>query len=253
MTGSTHLSRLRSERTLSSHDQIVRVLGSEILMGVHPPAANMPPEPDLLNRFQVSRTVLREVMKTLAAKGMVISKTRVGTRVLDPVNWNFFDAEVLSWKVADGMDAEFRRHLVEIRRGVEPRAAALAAERATDEDAEELRRCIAAMRVRGHTQRSFAEADLQFHLAVGGASKNPLMRSMAAVIEAALLASFSLSSPLEVRERQDEVTDAHERIVDAIVAHDAAAAAAAMLKVIDLGNERTETEERAAQRAPAEA
>ncbi|HET6969741.1 MAG TPA: FCD domain-containing protein, partial [Phenylobacterium sp.] len=188
MTGSMHFSRLSSERTLSSHDQIVRVLGTEILAGVHPPGLNMPPEPDLLNRFQVSRTVLREVMKTLAAKGMVTSKTRVGTWVLDPVNWNFFDAEVLSWKVAQGLDVGFRRHIGEIRRAVEPRAAALAAERATAEDAAELRSCIAAMRAEGHTPRSFAEADLQFHLAIGAASKNPLMRSMAAVIEAALLA-----------------------------------------------------------------
>src|SRR5687767_13295426 len=98
MTASTHRSRSRSERKLSSHDQIARLLGTEILTGVHAPGAKLPPEPDLLKRFQVSRPKLREAMKTLVAKGMVISKTRVGTRVLDPVNWNFFDAEVLSWK-----------------------------------------------------------------------------------------------------------------------------------------------------------
>lgn len=249
MNSSMLFSRLGSGRALSSHDQIVRALGTEILAGVHPPGANMPPEPELLSRFQVSRTVLREVMKTLAAKGMVVSKTRVGTRVLDPLNWNFFDAEVLSWKVAQGMDAEFHRHLGEIRRAVEPRAAALAAERATAEDIAELRRAIAAMREQAHTRRSFAEVDLQFHLAVGAASKNPLMRSLAAVIEAVLLASFSMSSPLERRERQEEVTDAHERIVDAIVAHDADAAAAAMLNVIDIGLERIEGEARKARRA----
>jgi DNA-binding FadR family transcriptional regulator len=252
MNASIHVSRLASERTLSSHDQMVRTLGIEILTGVYPPGANMPSEPELLSRFQVSRTVLREVMKTLAAKGMVFSKTRVGTRVLDPVNWNFFDAEVLSWKVAHGMDPEFRRHLVEIRRAVEPRAAALAAERATSEDIAELRRGIAAMRVRGHTRRSFAEADLQFHLSVGAASKNPLMRSLAAVIEAALLASFSLSSPVEQRERQDDTADAHEQIVDAIVARDPGAAAAAMLNVIELGDDRADAEERLGRAAAAE-
>ena len=253
MSGSIHLSRLGSERTLSTHDQIARVLGTEILAGIHRAGENLPSEPDLLNRFQVSRTVLREVMKTLAAKGMVTSKTRVGTWVLEPVHWNFFDADVLSWKVAQGMDSEFRRHLVEIRRAVEPRAAALAAERATDDDAAELRRCIAAMRGEGHTPRSFAEADLQFHLAVGAASKNPLMRSMAAVIEVALLASFSLSSPVERREGPAEVTDAHEQIVDAIVARDPSAAAAAMLKVIDLGDERIEAGERTLRRARSKA
>jgi DNA-binding FadR family transcriptional regulator len=242
MNTHAHVSRLASERTLSSHDQIVRVLGSEILTGVHKPGMNMPPEPELLARFQISRTVLREVMKTLAAKGMVVSKTRVGTRVLDPVNWNFFDAEVLSWKVALGMDPEFRRNLVEIRRAVEPRAAALAAERATDDDIEELRRCIALMRADGHTRGSFAEADLEFHLAVGAASKNPLMRSMAAVIEAALIASFSLSSPTDRRELQDSTSDAHEKIVDAIAARDPVGAAQAMLGVIEVGYDRIESE-----------
>jgi DNA-binding FadR family transcriptional regulator len=96
------------------------------------------------------------------------------------------------------------------------------------------------MRQAGHTRRSFAEADLQFHLAVGAASKNPLIRSMAGVIEAALLASFSLSSPLEGRERQQESADEHEQIVHAIVARDPVAAAAAMLKVIDVGDENSQ-------------
>jgi DNA-binding FadR family transcriptional regulator len=221
------------------------VLATEILAGVHQPGANMPSESELLSRFRISRPMMREVLKTLAAKGLVISKTRVGTRVLDPVNWNFFDAEVLSWRADVGMDATFCRHLFEIRRAIEPRAAALAAERATAGDVAELRQAIAAMRAAGHTRPSFAEADLRFHLAVGAASKNPLMRSTAAVIEAALLTSFSLSSPLEGRERQQEAADEHEQIVDAIVARDPVAAAAAMLKVIDVGDENIQRAGRA--------
>ena len=74
------LSRLAVDRALSSHDQIAMILGTEILRGTHKPGGNMPAEPDLIARFQVSRTVIREVMKTLAAKGLVVSKTRVGTR-----------------------------------------------------------------------------------------------------------------------------------------------------------------------------
>ncbi|HEX4677517.1 MAG TPA: GntR family transcriptional regulator, partial [Steroidobacteraceae bacterium] len=65
------LSRLAVDRALSSHDQIATILGTEILRGVHRPGDNMPPEPDLIARFQVSRTVMREVMKTLSAKGLV--------------------------------------------------------------------------------------------------------------------------------------------------------------------------------------
>src|ERR1700747_2911796 len=116
------LSRLAVDRALSSHDQIAAILGTEILRGIHRPGDNMPAEPDLIARFQVSRTVMREVMKTLAAKGLVMSKTRIGTRVRDPVHWNFFDVDVLVWRVRVGLDDEVMRSLTEIRRG--PGAAA---------------------------------------------------------------------------------------------------------------------------------
>ncbi len=228
------------ERALSSHDQIARVLGQEILTGVYGPGANLPPEPELLTRFKISRTVLREVMKTLAAKGFIISKTRVGTRVQPSVYWNLFDADVLSWKVALGLDRAFRQNLFEIRRAVEPACAALAAERRTEAQLEQLRAGVAAMREPGHTSRSFADADLAFHLAVGDASGNPMMRSLAGVIETALVASFSLSSPTWDREVHRSTVDAHEAIVDAIEARDGPGAARAMLHVVDVGFERIE-------------
>src|SRR3546814_8725931 len=97
-----------TEGTLSSHDQVARALGTEILAGVYPPGSKIPGESEILHRFGVSRTVLREVLKTLAAKGLIVSKTRVGTTVLDSSHWNFFDADVLSWKVSQGFDAHFR-------------------------------------------------------------------------------------------------------------------------------------------------
>src|SRR3546814_9601716 len=89
-----------TEGTLSSHDQVARALGTEILAGVYPPGLKIPGESEILHRFGVSRTVLREVLKTLTAKGLIVSKTRVGTTVLALLHWNFFDADVLSWKVS---------------------------------------------------------------------------------------------------------------------------------------------------------
>src|SRR3546814_5553456 len=75
----------------------------------------------------------------------VCSKTRVGTTVLDSSHWNFFDADVLSWKVSQGFDAHFRHDLTQVRLALEPAAAAEAAERRSDEDVADLRRCIAQM------------------------------------------------------------------------------------------------------------
>src|SRR3546814_583544 len=134
-----------TEGTLSSHDQVARALGTEILAGVYPPGSKIPGESEILHRFGVSRTVLREVLKTLTAKGLIVSKTRVGTTVLDSSHWNFFDADVLSWKVSQGFDAHFRHDLTQVRLALEPAAAAEAAERRSDEDVADLRRCIAQM------------------------------------------------------------------------------------------------------------
>jgi len=233
-----HVSRLAVERAMSSHDQIAAVLGTEILKGIHRPGANMPPEADLIERFQISRTVLREVMKTLTAKGFVASKTRIGTRVLDPSNWNYFDADVLAWRVRMGLDDEFRLSLTEIRRAIEPVAAGLAARRRTSADIVALRGHVALMGRTDHTRQSFAEADLEFHLTIGAASGNPLMRSVAGVIEAALVASFSQSSPVDDADDHEHTVNTHAAVVDAVEARDEQAAATAMLEAIDIGYRR---------------
>lgn len=232
------LSRLALERAKSSHDQIAALLGMELLKGLYPPGTNMPPEPELIARFHVSRTVIREVMKTLAAKGFVISKTRVGTRVRERVHWNYFDADVLAWRVRLGFDDEFMLRLVEVRRALEPAAAALAAQRHTSEHVTQLRECLRQMGRGGHTRQSFAEADLDFHLVIGAATGNPMMRSVAGVIEAALVASFMYSSPVDDPLDYHATVAAHSGVVDAIEAGDAAAATKAMLRVINMGVER---------------
>lgn len=237
----SRLSRLTLERALSSHDQVATILGTEILKGVHPPGSIMPGEPELLARFEVSRTVLREVMKTLAAKGLVVSKTRVGTRVREPIHWNFFDADVLAWRVRIGLDDAFLGSLTEVRRALEPAAAALAAQRRKDTDIVRLRELVLQMARTSHTRQSFSETDLDFHVAIGAASSNPLMRSVAAVIEAALAASFSHSSPIDDPDDHERTVNAHAAIVDAIESRDEVAAARAMLEVIDIGAQRIET------------
>lgn len=232
------LSRLALERAKSSHDQIAAILGTELLRGAYAPGGNMPSEPELIERFQVSRTVMREVMKTLAAKGFVISKTKVGTRVRDPVYWNYFDADVLAWRVRLGLDDEFMTNLTEVRRALEPAAAALAAKQRSPADIARLRECVRQMARTDHTRQSFAEADLDFHLAIGSASGNPLMRSMASVIETALVASFAHSSPVDDPADHEATVNGHAAIVDAIEAGDGRTAAAAILKVIDIGVNR---------------
>ena len=137
-----------------------------------------------------------------------------------------------------GLDDEFRLRLTEVRRAIEPVAAGLAARRRTAADVVALRDHVALMGRSDHTRQSFAEADLDFHLTIGAASGNPLMRSMAGVIEAALVASFSQSSPVDDWSDHENTVNTHAAIVDAIEARDEQAAATAMLQAIDIGYRR---------------
>ncbi|MBL8710964.1 MAG: FadR family transcriptional regulator [Rhodospirillaceae bacterium] len=216
-------------------EQVVRAMGLSILSGEYPEGALLPPEADLMARFGVSRTVLREVLKTLAAKGLVVSKTRVGTRVRPQVNWNMFDSDLLSWRVELGMDVRFLGSLYEIRLAVEPAAAALAALRRSDAQLARLRAIIEEFRRKDHTRASFAETDLAFHLEVAAASGNPFMRAVGAIIEAALVVTFADTAPVEDQARLHSTAEEHAAIVEAIAAGDATAAARAMTDVIETG------------------
>ncbi len=216
-------------------EQIVRAMGVSILRGDYPEGALLPAEGDLMAQFGISRTVLREVLKTLAAKGLVVSKTRVGTKVRAQVDWNMFDSDLLGWRLDLGMDLRFLNSLYEIRLAVEPAACALAALRRSDESVARMRGLIDEFRQPGHTRLSFAEVDLALHLEIAAASGNPFMRSVGAIIEAALMASFVNSAPVSDTARQQNSTEEHAAIVEAIARGDAPGAAAAMTSVIEEG------------------
>ncbi len=210
---------------------MVDELGKAIVAGAFPIGSILPGDSELLQRFKVSRTILRESMKTLAAKGMVVPRARVGTRVTEKIHWNMFDNEVLSWHFESGVDQEFLLHLYDIRMAFEPFAAGLVAERASQEDIDVLRGLAAALADPEHTSDSLAVADLHFHLAITEASQNPFMRSLGGLIEAALVGMFRMSAP-PASNGFSNIAETHTAIVDAIAARDSAAARKAMEFVI---------------------
>lgn len=184
--------------------------------------------------------MLREAVKTLVAKGLLSTKARVGTVVRPRAARNMFDPDVLARHLDAGIDKSFLTDLAEIRLAIEPRTAALAAERRTETDLTLMRTAIERMRAEAARQTAdFAEADLSLHIAVANAAGNPFMRSIGAAIEAALRASFQLSAPVDSDDYRATVA-AHEQIVDAIAERDAAAAATAMTNVILIGLRRHE-------------
>lgn len=216
------------------HDEIAAALGMEILSGARAPGSRMPTLGEMFERFGVSRVLMREVIKTLTAKGMVASKSRVGTHVRDSSHWNWFDPEVLGWRVRLGLDPVFLAHLTEMRRAVEPGGAALAARHRSGDDVARLRAVLDAMAAARGDRRAFAQADLAFHIAVAAASGNPMFRAFAAVVETALAASFTISSPADPESAARNIAR-HAAIADAIEARDSDAAHRAMLTVIDDG------------------
>ena len=218
----------------AGHDEIVATLGSEILSGSLAPGSRIPTAEELQERFGASRVLMREVTKTLVAKGLVAAKSRVGTHVLSPEYWNWFDPDVLGWRIRLGLDAQLIVHLGQLRRAVEPAAAAAAAEHRTETDVRAMRQALAAMSRAGTDRRAFSAADLEFHIAVAAASGNPLFRSFTSVVETALGAYLSLSTPVDATIMAESVRQ-HTRIADAIEARDAGKAAQSMLDVIDIG------------------
>ncbi|MBA4774526.1 MULTISPECIES: FadR/GntR family transcriptional regulator [Agrobacterium] len=224
----------------NSHAHVVSELGSAIVSGRIAEGSLLPNDAELSMRFGVSRTVLRETMKTLAAKRLVEPKAKVGTRVLDRSSWNFFDPDVLGWRCEAGIDQEFVKHLAEIRLALEPAAAAAAALQASNDDIVSLYVIAAKFDNPKHTPESIAKVDLEFHLAVAHMSGNPFMRSASGLIEAALAISFQLSSPAASTGTIAEIASNHLRIVHAIAARDADAAVKAMRHVIEVGKDRTQ-------------
>ena len=234
MTGLIVIPTLRAR---SNHAEVARSVGIDIIAGRHGEGARIPGDAELMATFGVSRTVLRESVKTLVAKGLLTTKAGVGTVVRGRSAWNMFDVDVLAWHLDVGIDKRFLSDLAEIRLAVEPHAAALAAARRTDADLVELHRSMELMRNEPPDSTAFADADLALLIAVANASGNPFMRSIGAVIEAALRASFLRSAPVEPEDHAT-VLLWHQRIVDAIAEQDADAAAAAMTAVIHNGRRR---------------
>ena len=117
----------------SMHARIVRTLGMRIVAGEFAPGERLPTEAVLLAEYDVSRPVLREAVRVLVAKGLVLSKQRAGAVVRPRSEWHLLDPDVLYWLIQTKPQAEFVDTLLTARRVFEPATAALAAKVATDE------------------------------------------------------------------------------------------------------------------------
>jgi DNA-binding FadR family transcriptional regulator len=221
------------------HSQVIWTLGVSIVSGQYPEGSILPGDTELQKQQGVSRTVVREALKTLAAKGLIEARTRVGTRVRPRQHWNLFDGDVLAWHFEAGADVAFLGSLAEMRLAIEPEAAAHAAQRRTPRQAETLLGWADRMGDTSNTAESFARFDLEFHRAVADASGNPFMRSISALVELGLMASFTLSSPVADPVAFERSVMVHRAIASFIRDGDAEGARGAMRQAIEDGYSRT--------------
>ena len=150
------------------------------------PGDALPPEAELALQLEVSRTVVREAIKVLASKGLVEPRPKTGTRALARNHWNLTDPDVLRWQVSGGVDVALCRELLEVRGILEPRAAALAAARRTEADANRLLALLDEMGDVVDDPARYIASDLRFHSSILEISQNVLLSQLAATIRAAL-------------------------------------------------------------------
>ncbi|EMI40435.1 GntR domain-containing protein [Rhodopirellula sp. SWK7] len=228
------MENMRSRRNLCG--QVVHDLGCQILAGDVKPGEPLPQEAVLCDKMGVSRTVIREAIKSLAAKGLVDSRAKRGTIVLPARSWNYLDPEVLDWQSrADTGDSQLF-FLTEFRQTIEPAAAALAAERASDEQLQAIRAAFEQMEENTDKVDEFLKADLQFHTEILHATGNLFFSPVANVIHVSLASSLRVTN----RQASDNRTSIppHRKVLDAICARDADAAREAMRSLLKDANER---------------
>lgn len=198
------------------HGNTVDFLGEAIVAGRYLEGGAIPPEPVLCEELGVSRTVVRESIKSLVAKGLIHTGPKVGTRVLPSDQWNWFDADVIAWQAKAGLTPEFIRDLQDLRRVVEPAAVKLAALRATAEDIAHIEAAYAGMKQAVFEGGDYITFDLRFHQGLLAASHNRMLVQMSKALSALLRTSFELSTikkdgPLNSLPQ-------HRAVLDAVVA-----------------------------------
>src|SRR5262245_25822905 len=215
----------------NAHGHTVDRIGEAVVGGRYAVGSTLPAEPLLCDEFGVSRTVVREAVKSLAAKGLLVAGPKVGTRVLPSDNWNWFDPDVVAWQTHAGLTREFLRDLQELRRVVEPAAVRMAAERATARDIAEIEAAYAGMTHAVQHGGECVASDLRFHQGLLRAGGNRMMVQMSKAIGALLRTSFEVSTTL--LDGPASSLPLHRAVLDAVVGHKPEQAERASLRLID--------------------
>ena len=225
---------------------IARDLGVQIVSGRFKPGDILHGEIETSGRLQVSRTAYREAVRILAAKGLVKALPKVGTRVSPQAQWHLLDPDVLGWIFEFEPDETMLANLFELRRIVEPEAAALAASRRTDQDLKAMAGALKGMSRYTLSSEAGRAADQEFHAALLRSTGNVFIESLTAGVGAAVTWT-TIYKGLHSPHLRNSVPD-HQRVYEAVVARQVPAARAAMADLIDLALRDTTAARRASKK-----
>jgi len=233
----------------SLHRSVAQDIGARILNGEFAPGTLLPNEAEWCKSFGVSRTAVREAIKMLMGKGLIISRPRIGSRVLPRAQWNLLDRDVLGWYVAAAKQSHFLAHMQQVREILEPETAALAAANHTAEQMQAIEEAYAAMAA-AKTLAAWNDADVKFHFAILQAAGNELLVPLGFMIESALSNMFAFTAAHN--EDMRKALPLHEAILTAIKRRSAdAARKAARILLADTNNVIGRSGKRAARAAKA--
>lgn len=203
-------------------------LGRDIVTGRY---ANkpFPTEAELTAQHSVSRSVTREAVKMLTAKGLLSARPRVGTVVQPATSWNLFDDDVLRWMLERKFSLTLLRQFSELRVAIEPAAAALAAQAADGAGRQRIEAGFQRMVAAEAGKDDSLESDIAFHVAILQASGNPFYMQFRDLVETALRTSIRFTNRFKGRSAS---LPAHQAVRDAIFAGDPAMARVRMEAII---------------------
>jgi DNA-binding FadR family transcriptional regulator len=217
---------------------LVERLGQDVVSGAYSGAKGFPIEAQLCKQLGASRSILREAVKMLTAKGLLGARPRHGTWVKPEDEWNLLDPDVLRWLLDRKFSLNLLAEFTEVRLAIEPTAAQIAAYTATPATLAPLRDAIERMRAARAGKDDPLDSDIAFHTAVLRATGNRFFAQLEELIDTALRISIQLTNRTKGVAQAD--VEAHERVLDAIAAHKADKArdlmAELLSEVVDLIN-----------------
>lgn len=225
-------------RAMPAHRSLARRLGQSIVTGRQAVGSLLPGEIEMAETLGISRSVVREALRTLAAKGLVESRPKAGTRIRERSGWNLLDPELLGWMFESAPPPGFVTDLFALRLIVEPAGAEIAAAKRSAEQLARMADALDAMATHGLSSEAGRAADQAFHALILEATGNELLASLSASIAAAVHWTTYFKYRLS-RKPRDPMPQ-HRRLYDAIAAGDPAAAREAAVLLVRQAGADTE-------------